>query len=129
MTRLNRAIARHVPASKRLVTLFALLTFAFQAYLVQTHIHVLPAPVVQAVHHVAVTHAGKPGTPTPSDPYDPAKCPLCQEMLHAGAAITPAAPPLLLLLNWVATAESVSLVPAMAIAPETGWQSRAPPRR
>ena len=109
--------------SRRLVLLFALLAFALQAYLVQTHIHGQPiAPLLNS-------HISAPSQPAPFDPLTPANCALCQEILHAGTAITPAAAPFALLPGWIAMAPAVTHLPSTAQAPPTGWHSRAPPVR
>jgi hypothetical protein len=104
------------------VTLFALLIFAFQGYLVQTHIHGTPAPQHQV-------HASSPARPAPVDPYDPASCPLCQEIIHAGAFVTPVVAGLPFQLDWIAFA-AITLLPDPVTARRSlNWQSRAPPRR
>ena len=123
MTR--RVCATPAPAtvSRRLVMLFALLAFALQAYLVQTHIHGQPiAPLLGS-------HISAPAQPAPFDPLAPASCALCQEILHASVAITPDATPLLLPLNVIAMAPAFARLPSAALAPQTGWHSRAPPVR
>ena len=123
MTRPIRAISSSPSVSRRLVMLFALLAFALQAYLVQTHIHGQPG-VLSLQSHVSA-----PVQPAPFDPLAPANCALCQEILHAGTAITPDNSELALLLTWIAMASAVALLPAEAFAPATGWRSRAPPVR
>jgi len=125
MKRRARAIAATLAPVRRLAMLAVLLAFTFQAYAVQTHLHGQPAQAIQnlAAHHDA------PAKPLPADPLDPATCKLCQELIHSGAAITPAGPELVLLLDWVGAFLPPAQLPATAIAPETGWQSRAPPRR
>ena len=103
--------------------LFALLAFALQAYLVQTHMHGQPG-VLSPKPHVSA-----PVQPAPFDPLAPANCALCQEILHAGTAIAPDNSELALLLTWIAMAPAVALLPAEPIALTTGWHSRAPPVR
>jgi hypothetical protein len=123
MPRRIRATPAPATVSRRLVMLFALLAFALQAYLIQTHIHGQPiAPMLGS-------HISAPAEPAPSDPLAPVNCALCQEILHAGAAITPDAIPLLLPLNVIAMATAVARLPSAALAPQTGWNSRAPPVR
>jgi len=114
--------ARTRPAILRLVTAFVLAVFVFQGFLVQTHVH---AP---ATGWDGGAHAGAPAQPGRHDPLDPANCPLCQEILHAGSfvapgliALPPAAARPIVFLICVVTA----LPPA---APARGWNSRAPPR-
>ena len=101
--------------------LFALLAFALQAYLVQTHMHGQPG-VLSLKPHVSA-----PAQPAPFDPLAPANCALCQEILHAGTAITPDNSPSALLLTGIAMVPAIALLPAEALALTTGWRSRAPP--
>jgi len=124
MTRPIHAISTSPPLARRLVMLFALLAFALQAYLVQTHIHGQQPGVLSLKSHVSA-----PVQPAPFDPLAPANCALCQEILHAGTAITPDASQLALLLTWIGMAPAVALLPAEPIALTTGWHSRAPPVR
>lgn len=124
MKRRARAIAATLAPARRLAMLVLLLAFAFQAYAVQTHLHA-PAPAMAA--QLLQGHA--PAKPLPADPLDPATCKLCQELVHSGAAITPAGPEFVLLLDWAAANLLPALLPANALAPQTGWQGRAPPRR
>lgn len=125
MKRRARAIATTLAPVRRLAMLAVLLAFAFQAYVVQTHLHSQPLP--GTVHQIA--QGESPAKPLPSDPLDPATCKLCQEIVHSGVAITPALPELVLLLDWAAAFLPPAQLPATATLPETGWQSRAPPRR
>lgn len=104
--------------------LVLLLAFAFQAYTVQTHLHGQPASTL-----TAQTQGDAPAKPLPADPLDPATCKLCQELVHSGVALSPAGPEFALLLEWAAASLPPALLPAAALAPQTGWQGRAPPRR
>jgi hypothetical protein len=103
--------------------LFAL-AFAVQSFAVQTHIHGQP---VTALGHI--THVSVPAGPAPQDPFDPANCPLCQEMLHAGVYVVPVAADFLVILNAVALAPEFTVLPHAATERQHSWQSRAPPRR
>lgn len=124
MKRRARALAASIAPARRLALLAVLLAFVFQAFAVQTHLHGQPAAATLAQHVFAVG----PAKPLPADPLDSTTCKLCQELVHAGAAMTPYGPDALLLLNWMAAFFPPAQVPAAAIAPETGWQSRAPPQ-
>ncbi len=112
------------PLFARLTMLVLALVFAVQSFAVQTHIHGQP---VTALAHV--THVSTPTGPAPQDPYDPANCPLCQEMLHAGVAVVPVVADFLVILNAVAFAPAFILLPHAATERQHSWQSRAPPRR
>ena len=105
------------------MTLFALLVFALQGYLVQTHIHGLPMTPQQTVHLSAPAGSG------PVDPYDPASCPLCQEILHAGVFVTPVIDSLPLQLDWIVFLAATALPDPVTARQTLNWQSRAPPRR
>ena len=110
-------------AASRLVMLFALLMFGFQGYLVQTHVHA-SAPVAQTGIHLST-----PATPDPADPYNPASCPLCQEILHAGVFVMPSLATLPLQLDWIVFLTSSVLPEPVTTERSLNWQSRAPPRR
>ena len=111
------------PVASRLVTLFALLVFALQGYLIQTHIHGLPMTAQRTVH------LSTPAGPAPVDPYDPASCPLCQEILHAGVFVTPVIASLPLQLDWIVFLTATVLPDPVTVRRSQSWQSRAPPRR
>src|SRR5262245_37964934 len=115
------AVTRKTAAS-RLVTLFALIMFAFQGYLLQTHIDGF-----KAVAQVAAQNATSSSVPKPADPYNPATCPLCQEILHAGTYVAPAAASLPLQLDWIVFLVSPVVRAPVAAEPRIDWQSRAPP--
>ena len=86
---IHAAAARKPLAALRLaVTWLALLAFATQSYLIQTHIHGLPtslglsASIAQQAHSLPVDKSPLDG--------DPAHCPICQDYLVAGSAALPA---------------------------------------
>jgi hypothetical protein len=111
------------PVALRLVTLFALLVFALQGYLVQTHIHGLPIAAQRTVH------MSGPAGPGPVDPYNPASCPLCQEILHTGVFVTPVIASLPLQLDWIVFVAATVAPDPVTVHRSLNWQSRAPPRR
>jgi hypothetical protein len=121
MKRRTRALAASIAPVKRLGLLALVFAFALQSYFVQTHLH------PQQLAPVHALSAGGAEVQVPVDPLDPATCKLCREIIHAGAAIAPAVPTFTLLLDWIAIAIPVAQLPAAALAPETGWQSRGPP--
>jgi hypothetical protein len=112
------------PLFARLAMLLLILTFAAQSFAVQTHIHGVP---LTALAHV--THVSTPSEPASQDPYDPANCPLCQEMLHAGSYVTPVVADFVLIPTVVAFAAAFALLPHAGLNRPHSWQSRAPPRR
>jgi hypothetical protein len=106
----------------RLAALFMLVAFTVQGLAVQIHIHGDP---LTALDHV--THVSAPATPGSQDPYDPANCPLCQELVHAGVYVAPAVSDFVVILNAVAFAPAFALLPHAATERQHSWQSRAPP--
>jgi hypothetical protein len=131
MKRHARVIAASISPVKRLGLLALVFAFALQSYFVQTHLHpqqFAPAQAMAMLSDGLTPDVAPDLAPQlPADPLDPITCKLCREIVHAGAAITPAAPALLLLLDWIATSIPAAQLPAAALAPETGWQSRGPP--
>ena len=106
----------------RLIRAVALLLFAGQAIVVQAHMH---APTRWAV--ATVGEAGATSIPAPTRRDDPLTCPVCREVAHAGAYLTPG--PIALAVR--TTTDHWSPV-AVLPTPHTGrpshsWQSRAPP--
>jgi hypothetical protein len=107
-------------ASRTLLNLVVLVTFALQAFLVQTHLHNLPISLQPVAGETITAPSSKP-------PLDIDKCFLCQEYVHNGAYLTPAAAALL------APSAIVSLLPRaletlVAARPLShNWMGRAPP--
>lgn len=103
------------------VVCLALLTFAFQSYVVQTHIHF--APETLAHSQGANGHHDK----FPAN-EDPANCPICQEILHSGQFVTPSAEFLLPPTFAVSTIALVDQALPHIFAPSHSWRGRAPPQ-
>jgi hypothetical protein len=118
---------------RRVVLALALLAFALQSYVTQTHIHFASeqafglsgdnfAPAAKIVADKTA-----PSKKTPSND-DPANCPLCQAAAHSGQFITSSA------IGFALPSEAIAIVPLAVVvltASETvshGWQGRAPPR-
>jgi hypothetical protein len=120
-----RSIARRGErASLRLaITFLALLAFSVQSYVTQTHIHGAPASS-------GIAKAEQPAQPHDRYPAndDPANCPICQEILHAGHYVTPAAVAVLLPSVAVSTIAIVLDVPIALRSVSHSWHGRAPPR-
>jgi len=135
MTRRVRAISTSRSATSRLVACFALLAFLLQGFALQTHIHQQIQPVIAklapAADGQATLSAAKPLGQQPlktHDPLDQSNCRLCQELVHAGSYVTPAALAFVAGLDWITAHIPVpapdSGTPAQAFA----WQSRGPPQ-
>ena len=125
--KLRAAAAPRPYAGFRLaVTLLALIAFTFQSYLVQTHIHGLPTTASAAADGGTHATSFQQGDKSPADGNE-AKCLLCQEFLHAGAYVMPAAfvalPPMI-----AVTLVKLATVPRVAAkSPSHIWIGRAPP--
>ena len=106
---------------RSLISLVVMLAFGIQSFLVQTHLHNLPQNL-SAAAGLAVS------APPSKAPLDTDKCFLCQEYLHGGAYLTPAAAAVL------PPSAVVSLLPLVLAAVVTkrpvshNWIGRAPPR-
>lgn len=139
------ATARKISAWRSSLTFLALFAFAVQSFVTQTHIHrmwaesavsttaaqSLPSITAEKSAAAAIAVASRATRPEPKDPYapneDPANCPLCQEILHAGHYIAPVA--VALPLPMAAPIGTVVFVQALLHRASTshGWRSRAPP--
>lgn len=104
-----------------MVVYAALLAFAFQSYVVQTHIHFAPATTLAGAHGTSGHHDKFPAND------DPANCPICQEILHNGQFIAPAAQFLLPPTLAVSTITLVDEALPHITAPSHSWRGRAPP--
>ena len=130
----NTAIApRQDSGWRRLVLAVALLAFALQSYLTQTHIHFATSQVfglssADEFTPVAAHAGGKTDPAKAPSKDDPANCPICQAVMHAGQFVSPSA------ISFVLPSEAVCVVPlaiVIAIARTAishSWQGRAPPR-
>jgi hypothetical protein len=99
------------------------MAFTFQSFLVQTHIHNLPQTFTAGAGIAGVTASRDAKAPLDAD-----KCFLCQEYLHSGAYLTPAA------VAALPPTAAASLLPLL-LAPlhaarllSHNWKGRAPPR-
>lgn len=108
------------------ITFVALIAFAFQSYVTQTHIH--SAASIGASGPAANKADAASGKPDkfPAN-QDPSNCPICQEILHSGNFVTPSA------IAALPPALSISIIAVRldtAIAPQAvshSWRGRAPP--
>jgi hypothetical protein len=100
----------------------AMLAFALQSYVLQTHIHFAPATALADTSGANGHHDKYPAND------DPANCPICQEILHHGGQfITPSAQFLLPPTLAVSTIAVVDQALSHILAPSHSWRGRAPP--
>jgi hypothetical protein len=102
------------------LALTMLLAFTLQSYVTQTHIHIGSVAVTAGV--TLDKHAGKPLD------NETTNCLFCQEMLHAGAFVTPAATVLPLPVEYSSILRLDLALPLFIGAIPHGWQGRGPPR-
>lgn len=108
----------------RLVRAVALLLLAGQAIVVQAHQHA-PGTSLRAVAVAApVALQSMPGPPRPDDPLS---CPVCREIAHAAAYLTPGPVTLAVPTTTGHWSPSAILPTRSAGRPSHSWQSRAPP--
>jgi hypothetical protein len=127
-----RVVSRHALA--RLVVLVTLLAFSIQTYLTQTHIHVLSEGRTSFAQTEMIgghtnRHIGVPADRKDRYPAneDPANCPLCQELIHAGQFVTPAAAALLPPSLSLSVIELAVPCDPFVQAVTHIWRGRAPP--
>ncbi|HEV2562006.1 MAG TPA: hypothetical protein VGT78_07675 [Rhizomicrobium sp.] len=105
------------------------MAFALQSYVTQTHIHgaFVSSDVAKISKQVAGKTPSEPGDKYPAND-DPANCPICQEILHAGQYVAPGA------IVFALPAETVAIIPVRLAIPiivkavSHGWRGRAPPQ-
>lgn len=112
----------------RLIVAVAILSFVFQSFLTETHLHI-PGVVDHDIFVFAETGATSHGASRgKNDADDPAHCPLCQIAALVGAYVPPA--PVVLgvaLYAFVFAAFPTAIAPARP-ALVRSWYGRAPPR-
>ena len=124
MARRSASLVQKTSASRRLVTLFALLAFFIQSFALQTHVHSTPLPPASVA---TAAHTPAPAPLQNRDPID--QCRLCQELVHAGTFVTPSTATTAAVLTFVVASFVAPLILAGDPATAFAWQSRAPPRR
>lgn len=114
---------RHAIAS------FTLVLFAFQSYLVQTHIHPLwqgaPGAIVQP-NNSAAQPAPAGGKLPPAD--NPATCPICLDMMLAGHFTAPGTIALPMPAQIAMFVAIAAAAPVHVAAISHIWLGRAPPQ-
>ena len=123
------------PRSGRRLALvwFALTAFALQSFVTQTHIHFAQNSAGIVFDAKAMNSGKQANAPAqPRDNYpakeDPANCPICQEIMHAGQYVMPVAVGLALPVQSVSVATLELAAPEFLSTASHSWQGRAPPR-
>jgi hypothetical protein len=112
--------------ARRFVMFVAVLAFALQSYIAQTHIHDA-WQAAGGIVRLAVPQSAQPGG-APLD-HGRADCPFCQAVTHLGAALASPALPLILPFAWIETTAIVFTARSDSLSAAHHWKSRAPPRR
>jgi hypothetical protein len=121
-------VAPRRDALRLAITFATLLAFIFQTLIVQTHIHVA-SPVGAKASPFSIEKSLEPGQKSDKFPPadDPANCPICQELLHAGTFVTPALTALLVSTVVTVVHMVVAEIATTEVVYSHGWKSRAPP--
>ena len=113
------------PAAGKLRSVAAflgLLAIAIQILVVQTHVHL---PIAHASYLSSLSAVSNIPLGSPVD-EDQANCPLCQEMVHAGSFLLPAA--ILTPTPIVADSDAAAFEEIISISVTShSWRGRAPP--
>jgi len=130
---------RHVSWPTLLLSLCGLLALAVQSFVVQTHIHRLivnPAASIQILPDgkqsvAAGQQKQAPARSAPADRYpidgDPANCPICQEIAHAGAVLQSTTISIALAISTCAPIVLFAETTFFSVVVSHGWRGRAPP--
>lgn len=123
----------HATGWRLAVASVALVAFALQSFIVQTHVHFTPTETARLAAYIAshpIAHAGLDDRHHDKYPAneDPANCPICQEILHSGQFVAPAAHVFLPPTIAVAIIAIVETELPFVVAFSHDWRGRAPPR-
>jgi hypothetical protein len=111
------------PAWRMFFVGLMVLALAIQGYTVQTHIHKQGF----ASASIAINVGGSSGHDKIPVNDDPANCPTCQQILHAGQFVAPAWLVPFLLVVAVSTIEITTAVLPHYDTVSHSWRSRGPP--
>jgi len=116
-------LARRPSAWRWFLVAALLLTLVVQGYATQTHLHKQNGSTVSA----ALTAGGMPKHDNFPVNDDPANCPVCQQILHAGQFVAPAWLLPFLILAAVSTIEITTAVLPHYDTVSHSWRGRGPP--
>lgn len=118
-------LAGRLAAGRMFLIGIMVLTIAVQGYFTQTHIHpqnLAGSSIAQKLNDSSPRHHNVPVDDSP------ANCPLCQQFLHNGQFVAPAALVFFLPTLAISTIEIAMLAARRFDAVSHSWLSRAPPR-
>jgi hypothetical protein len=116
-------LVKRPTAWRRFLVAFMLLTLIIQGYVTQTHIHKQDGSTVSA----ALKAGGSPKHDNLPVNDDPANCPVCQQILHAGQFVAPAWLLPFLILDAASTIEITTAVLPHYDTVSHSWRGRGPP--
>jgi hypothetical protein len=108
-------------AWRRFFVAFMLVALVAQGYLTQTHIHGLLSDSVASQESHAPGHTKIPLND------DPARCPICQQIVHASQFVAPAWLTPFLLVLAISTIEIADIALPRFNAVSHSWRGRGPP--
>ena len=108
-------------AWRRFFVAFMLVALVAQGYLTQTHIHGLLSDSVASQENHAPGHTKIPLND------DPARCPICQQIVHASQFVAPAWLTPFLLVLAISTIEIADIALPRFNAVSHSWRGRGPP--
>jgi hypothetical protein len=108
-------------AWRRFFVAFMLVALMAQGYLTQTHIHGLLSDSVASQENHAPGHTKIPLND------DPARCPICQQIVHASQFVAPAWLTPFLLVLAISTIEIADVALPRFNAVSHSWRGRGPP--
>ena len=112
-----------------MATFVALLSFALQTLVLQTHIHGGALSKAPSATFSGINENGPNQRPDTHPANVPAtKCSICQALLHVGLFVTPSGATLQASAISAFLTAIASKLPAAVPAPSHIWQSRGPPR-
>ena len=126
---MNRAVLRKTglvkrpTAWRRFLVAFVLLALVVQGYATQTHIHKQNSATVST----ALKAGGSPKHDNFPVNDDPANCPICQQITHAGQFVAPAWLVPFLLVLAISRIEIATLAVPHFDSVSHNWRSRGPP--
>ena len=119
----GKGLIRRSSIGRLLLAVFMALAFFFQGYATQTHIHKQTSSGTSIV--AKVDGSSKQNKVPDND--DPANCPICQQISHAGEYVAPAWVISFLILAAILTIEVATFSVPRFDTVSHSWRGRGPP--